>query len=64
VNGDTLLTVNETGLIQLVHFDDEQGELKDTFHLEDQILASPAIAGGGVFLRSNSRLWKIVDAKQ
>ena len=64
VNGDTLLAVNETGLIQLVHFDDEQGELKDTFHLENQILASPAIAGGGVFLRSNSRLWKIVDAKQ
>lgn len=64
VSDDTLLAVNEAGLIQLVHFDNEQGELVDTFDLKDQVLASPAIAAGGIFLRSNSRLWKLVDAKQ
>jgi len=35
-----------------------------SLNLEDQVLASPAVASGGVFLRSNSRLWKIVDVSQ
>ena len=62
VLGDRLLAVNETGLVQLIRFDDKQAEVTATLDLEDQILASPAVAAGGVFLRSNSRLWKLVGS--
>ena len=64
ISGNTLLAVSETGLVQSIHFDDEQGEVIGSLNLEDQVLASPAVASGGVFLRSNSRLWKIVDVSQ
>ncbi|MEO2000399.1 MAG: PQQ-binding-like beta-propeller repeat protein [Pirellulales bacterium] len=64
ISGNTLLAVSETGLVQAIHFDDEQGEVTGSLNLEDQVLASPAIASGGVFLRSNSRLWKLADVNQ
>ena len=62
VLAERLLAVSETGLVQLVAFDDEQAEVAATLDLEDRILASPAVAAGGVFLRSNSQLWKLVGS--
>ena len=47
-----------------VVLDDEQGEVTGSLNLEDQVLASPAAASGGIFLRSNSRLWKLADVNQ
>jgi hypothetical protein len=64
VSGNTLLAVSETGFVQSIHFDDEQGEVTGSLNLEDQVLASPAAASGGIFLRSNSRLWKLADVNQ
>ena len=64
ISGNTLLAVSETGLVQSIYFDDEHGEVTGSLDLEDQVLASPAVASGGVFLRSNSRLWKLADVTQ
>lgn len=57
--GDDIVCVNEEGLIQVVRGSAESGEVVGTLDLEDQILASPAVAAGGIYFRSNARLWRL-----
>ncbi len=59
ISGDDIFCVNEEGLIQVVRGSPAAGEVVGTLDLEDQILASPAVAGGGIYLRSNARLWRL-----
>jgi outer membrane protein assembly factor BamB len=57
--GERLLAVSETGLVQLIEFTDSEAEVVGTLDLEDEVLASPAVGEDGVFLRSNTTLWKL-----
>jgi len=34
-----------------------------TLDLEDEVLASPAVGEDGVFLRSNTTLWKLMGSE-
>jgi outer membrane protein assembly factor BamB len=57
--GELIYLVNEEGLIQVVKVDDEAGEVIATHELGETILCTPAIAGNGMFLRSDKTLWRL-----
>lgn len=57
--GEHVICVNEDGLLQFVRASRDTGELVGSLDLGDQILASPAVAAGSIFLRSNTNLWKL-----
>ena len=63
VLGERLLAVSETGLAQLIGFTESDAEVVDTLDLKDEVLASPAVGKDGVFLRSNSTLWKLTSSE-
>ena len=58
-DGQHLWAVNEAGLVQVVELGQKEGKIVATFDLGDEILASPAVADGAIYLRSNSRLYKL-----
>lgn len=53
--------VNEKGLVQIVDISPsaKEGKLLGSLTLEPTILSTPAIAGGALYLRNDSTLWKI-----
>jgi outer membrane protein assembly factor BamB len=53
-----LYAVNYEGLVQVAQLGAE-GKLVATSQIDPAILASPAVAGGAIYFRSNSQLWKI-----
>jgi len=53
-----LYAVNHDGLVQVVRLG-EKGELVGTGQIEPGILASPAVADGAIYFRTNERLWKV-----
>ena len=55
-----LYVVNHEGLVQVVRLG-EKGELEGTGQLDPGILASPAVAEGALYFRSNANLWKIAN---
>jgi len=57
--GKHLYFVNERGLIQVVDTETEEGEIVGTLNLDEQILGSPAVGGGALYLRSNTKVYKI-----
>lgn len=59
--GDCLYLVNEEGLLSIVDISGDEGEIISTFDLEQTVLCTPAIAGGSIFLRSDTRLWRIAN---
>ena len=54
-----LYCVSETGLLQAVDTTAKEGEITGTLDLDDQILATPAIANGAIYLRSNTKIYKV-----
>jgi outer membrane protein assembly factor BamB len=50
--------VNHDGLVQVVRLG-EEGELVGTSQIDSGILASPAVADGAIYFRSDSHLWKV-----
>ncbi|MDZ4687130.1 MAG: PQQ-binding-like beta-propeller repeat protein, partial [Planctomycetaceae bacterium] len=54
-----LFFVNETGLAQIVKLGGDKGEVVSTKDLGQTVLATPAIAHNAVFIRSDSKLWKL-----
>lgn len=59
VAGERLVAVNQDGLAQVVELGGERGKLLGSVQLDDSpILASPAVADGAVYFRSNKFLWK------
>ena len=56
--GNLAICVNEDGLIQVIDMAQE-GELLTSFSLDEPILASPAAVADGLYLRSDSTLWKL-----
>jgi len=54
-----LYCVNEAGLLQVVDTRGKEGEITGTLNLDEQILASPAVGQGALFIRSNTKIYKI-----
>jgi outer membrane protein assembly factor BamB len=57
--GDRMVCVSEKGLVQIVDVGGAEGKVLATLDLADEVLASPAVADGGIYVRTNSRLTKI-----
>jgi outer membrane protein assembly factor BamB len=57
--GGHLYFINESGSAQVVKPGPERGEIAGTNEFGETILATPAIAGGALFVRSDGHLWKI-----
>jgi len=57
--GDRMVCVSEKGLVQIVDLAGPEGRVLATLDLADEVLASPAVADGAIFVRTNSRLTKI-----
>jgi len=51
--------VNEDGLVQVVRADEKAGEIVSENELGEAILATPAVADGALYIRSDNHLWKI-----
>lgn len=54
-----LYLFNENGLAQVIKAGGKEGEVAGTYDFKEPILSSPAIAGGGLYVRSDKHLWKI-----
>lgn len=56
-----LYCINEEGFVQIVRLGsgDEPGEVAATHELGQTVLASPAAAGGAIYIRSDAFLWRI-----
>ncbi len=57
--GGHLYIVNEDGVLMVVKAGGEKGEIVAHHEFGETILASPAIANGALYLRSDQHLWKI-----
>jgi outer membrane protein assembly factor BamB len=60
VAGNRMLVVSGKGRLQVVEFDNNKGELVHTHDLDATIQATPAVTERGVFVRSDSKLWRFV----
>ncbi len=49
---------NEAGLGQVVELGDKEGKVVSEHDLKETILCTPAIAGNGLYIRSDGHLWK------
>jgi outer membrane protein assembly factor BamB len=54
-----LYCVSREGLVQVVQLGKKEGKLLASSRIDDGISASPAVAEGAVFFRSDRHLWKI-----
>jgi len=59
--GRKLIFFNEKGTAQIVDISGEEGELVGEGEFGETILATPAISGNDLFVRSDSHLWKISE---
>ncbi len=57
--GGHLYCVNEVGLVQVVDPSKPEGEVVSEFDLGQTVIGTPSIAAGSLFVRSDSKLWRI-----
>lgn len=57
--GDYLYAVNHKGLVQIVKLGQSEGTLAGTASIDPDVLATPAVADGAIYFRTNNALWKI-----
>ncbi len=50
---------NEDGLGQIIKLEEDEGKVIATLDLQETILSTPALAGDGLYIRSDKHLWKI-----
>ncbi len=55
--------VNQEGQCFVVKPSEAKGELISTNELEDTVLASPAISGDSLFIRADTHLYRVANAK-
>jgi outer membrane protein assembly factor BamB len=58
-----LYCVNYDGLVQVVELG-EKGKVIGTSQLDSPVLATPAVADGAIYFRSNEHLWKIASPQE
>jgi outer membrane protein assembly factor BamB len=54
-----LYCFNEAGLLQVVDTTAKEGEIVGQLNLNDQILGSPAVGGGAIYVRTNTKIYKL-----
>ncbi len=59
--GKRIYLVNTDGLAQVVEDTGADGKLIGTGNFGETIQATPAVADGGLFVRSDARLWKVAS---
>lgn len=59
--GNRLYLVNTEGLAQVVKDTGSRGKLIGTGNFSETIQATPAVAHGALFVRSDARLWKVAS---
>lgn len=59
--GGHLYLFNEKGLGQVVRLGEKEGELVSSHNFDERILCTPAIADNALYVRSDTRLWKIAQ---
>jgi outer membrane protein assembly factor BamB len=57
-----LYLVDENGLLQAVRLGEKKGEVASQLDLGEKIMGTPALAGGALYLRSDTHLWKFAGA--
>ncbi len=57
--GGFLYCVNEKGLVQVVDPAKPEGEVVSELDLGQEVLGTPSIAAGSIFIRSDHKLWRI-----
>ena len=57
--GKYLYFFNEAGLMQVVDTTAKEGEIVGKLNLDDQILGSPAVGGGAIYVRTNTKIYKV-----
>ena len=57
--GKHVFIFNEAGLMQVVDTTTKEGEVVGKLNLDDQILATPAVANGAIYVRSNTKIYKV-----
>lgn len=58
-SGKHLVVINEAGLGQVVDVSGEKGQVVSENDIKETILATPAIGGDAIYVRSDKHLWKI-----
>jgi outer membrane protein assembly factor BamB len=58
-----LYCVNHAGLVQIVDLASE-GDVLATAQIDEGVLASPAVADGAIYFRSDQHLWKIATKRK
>ncbi|MEO6036084.1 MAG: pyrrolo-quinoline quinone, partial [Verrucomicrobiota bacterium] len=61
--GQFIYCVNEKGLAQVVDTSKVEGEVASELDLGETILSTPSIAHGAIYFRSDTRLWKVANAR-
>lgn len=59
--GDCLYIVSEEGMLSVIDVSGDKGEIISTYSLEDTVLCTPAIDDGAIYVRSDTRLWRIAN---
>ena len=57
--GKHVFIFNEAGLMQVVDTTTKEGEVVGKLNLDDQVLATPAVANGAIYVRSNTKIYKV-----
>gem|GEM_PF-4030378 len=58
----SIYIINDDGLGQVVKPDDKRGTVVGESGLDETVLATPAIAGDALYVRSDKHLWKIASS--
>ena len=53
-----LYLADQNGLLQCIRLGGAKGEIASRIELDEKIMGTPAIAGGGLYVRSDKHLWK------
>jgi outer membrane protein assembly factor BamB len=61
--GDRLYCINEEGEVRVVAVDGDEGQVVGESSFGQRIHASPAVAGGAMYVRSDKHLWKIAESE-
>jgi outer membrane protein assembly factor BamB len=59
IAGNHLYLVNYAGLVQVVELGEQGKLLEETSQIDPKILATPAVADGAIYFRSDRHLWKV-----
>jgi outer membrane protein assembly factor BamB len=62
--GHLLYCINEKGLLQVVDIAQPEGAVVGELNLAGAILSTPSVGHGGLFVRSDGKLWKLSQTRE